>query len=136
MRVFFDNCTSPVLATTLNGFIQHWNHDAVHIKDLPCGRHAKDVDWIVLLAKSGDDWLVVTGDLRIQRLRAERLAFRHAGLKGIVLAPAYQNFAVNQQASFLLWRWPDIEGIIRQIAAPFLFELPTNRSSRIRPLPL
>jgi hypothetical protein len=136
LKVFFDNCTSPTLAATLNGFVQHLGHAAIHIKDLPCGRHAADLAWIDHLAQSGDDWLVMTGDGRIQKNRAERFAFRQAGLKGLVFAPAFQKIAMNQRASFLLWRWPDIEGIARLTAAPFLFELPANRSSRLRPLPL
>lgn len=136
MRIFFDNCISPVLAYTLNGFVSHLGHDAVHIKDLPCGRDAADVAWIAFLSESFAEWLVFTGDLRIHRNRAERLAFRQAGLRGIVLASAYQGFPVNQQASFLLWRWPDIVDVIRLQEPPFLFELPANRTSRIRSLPL
>ena len=136
MRIFFDNCTSPVLATTLNGFVLHRGHSADHIRDLPCGRSAPDVVWIDYLRQSGDDWLVVTGDLRIQRNPAERRAFRNAGLKGLVLANAYQSTPLNRQASFLLWRWLDIEALTRIARAPFLFELPITRTSRLRSLPL
>lgn len=136
MKVFFDNCVSPVLAASLGGFVAHQGDEAVHIKDLDCGRHAPDLVWITMLAESRQEWLVITGDRRLQRNRAERLAFRQAGLRGIVLAGAYQTFAVNQQASFLLWRWPDVQAIVRLTEPPFLFELPANRTSRIRPLPL
>ena len=125
-----------MLAATLNGYVQHLGHDAVHIRDLPCGSHAADTEWITFLQHSGDDWLVYTGDLRIQKNHAERQAFRQAGLKGIVLAPAYQTFKVYQQASRLLWRWPDIEETIRRFKAPFLFELPVTNSGRLRSLPL
>lgn len=136
MRVFFDNCTSPVLATTLHGFVQHHGHEATHIKDLPCGRHAPDVVWMAYLAETGADWLVVTGDLRISRNKAERVAFRQAGLKGCILAPAFQGFPMHQQASFLLWRWPDVVLASKNFAAPFLFELPANRTAKLRQIPL
>lgn len=135
MKVFLDNCTSPVLATTLDGFLRHLGHAAVHIRDLPCGRHATDLDWIRFLATSDEDWMVITGDGRLHKNRAERMAFRQAGLRGLVLAPAYQRTPLNQQASFLLWRWPDIEGLLK-LASPFLFELPMRRSGGIRQLPL
>lgn len=134
MRVFFDNCTSPTLAETIDGFTRHRSHRAVHIRDLPCGRHATDLDWITYLSGTGDNWLVVTGDGRIQKNRAERLAFRQAGLKGFVLASAYQRTPLHQQASFLIWRWLDVEDLVRLTAPPFLFELPMSRTSRIRAL--
>ena len=109
MRIFCDNCTSPVLAETLNGFVTHRRHDAIHIRDLRCGRHASDIEWIEYLASTGDDWLVVTGDMRIHRNKAERAAFRHHELKGVVLAKAYQKTPLHRLAAFMLWRWPDIE---------------------------
>ncbi len=136
MKVFFDNCTSPTLAATLNGYLSMTGGQAVHIKDLPCGRHAPDLVWIDHLRGTGDEWLVVTGDLRLQRVKAQRLAFRQAHLRGIVLASAYQSFRVDRQASFLLWRWSDIEDLVRLTAPPFLFEMPAHRSSGMRSLPL
>ena len=136
MRIFFDNCTSHVLAATLNGYVGHLGHDAVHIRDLPCGPHATDLEWMSFLNESGADWLVYTADLRIQKNRAERQAFRQAGLKGIVLAPGYQKHKLYQQASLLLWRWPDVEHTIRRFQPPFLFELPANRNGGLRSLPL
>jgi hypothetical protein len=137
LKLFFDNCTSPTLATTIHGYVQHYGHTAAHIMDLPCGRHAPDVEWIEMLgADKGEAWIVITGDTRIQKNPAERRAFRQANLRGLVLAPAYQKTPLNQQAAFFLWRWPDVEQLAKLTGAPFLFELPMNKSSRIRPLPL
>ncbi len=135
MKVFFDNCTS-VLAATLNGFIQHLRHGAFHIKELPCGRHAADVEWIEMLAADSAVWVVVTGDNRILKNPAERAAFQSAGLRGFVLSPAYQRTPLHQCASFLLWRWPEMEQILNLVGGAALYELPMNRSSRMRQLPL
>lgn len=135
IRVFFDNCTSPVLAETIGGYVKHLGQRADHIRDLPCGRHAADIEWITFLAGTGDEWLIVSGGGRIQKNKAERAAFRKAGLKGIVLAPAYQRTPINQQASFLIWRWPEILSL-RKFAPPFLFEVPMRHASGIRQLPL
>lgn len=110
--MFFDNCTTPVLAETLDGYLRHRGDSASHIRDLSCGRHAADLDWMAYLAGTGDDWLVVTGDKRIHNNKAERAAFRQAGLKGLVLAAGYQKTPIHQQASFLIWRWPDIDGLL------------------------
>lgn len=136
MKLFFDNCTSPTLAATIGGFLKHLNHDAIHIKDAPCGRHAKDSEWIAMLGNEREDWVVVTGDGRIAKNHAERVAFRQASLKGFVLARAYQATPIHQQAAFLLWRWPDIEKLTTLTAAPFLFELPMNRSAKMKQIPV
>ncbi|MBB6169913.1 hypothetical protein [Chelatococcus composti] len=112
MNVFFDNCCSPALASTLNGYISHSGHRACHIADLPCGRHAADEEWIAMLAEDDGHWIVITGDYRIYRNKAQRAAFRASGLSGFVLAPAYQKTPIYQQASILLWRWPDMEKLM------------------------
>jgi hypothetical protein len=91
---------------------------------------------IEMLRRDEHDWIVFTGDIRIQRNPPERHAFRQAMLKGFALQPAYQKTPMHQIASFLLWRWPEIEHFANLTAAPFLFEVPMNRSSRIRSLPL
>ena len=136
MNVFFDNCTSPVLASTLGGYIGHLGHSAHHIRNLPCGPSAEDLVWIEMLGRSKEDWIVITGDGRIERNKPERAAFRQAMLKGFVLAPAYQKTQSHQTASILIWRWPDMETLIRSVAAPALYELPINRSARFKQLPL
>jgi hypothetical protein len=125
-----------VLASTLNGFVTHLGHSAHHIADLPCGRHAKDIEWIELLGNDKLVWMVVTGDDRIRKNKAERAAFRAAELSGFVLASAYQKTPMNQVASFLVWRWPEMEQLFGLVTGPALLELPVSRSSKIRQLPL
>ncbi|TXM92601.1 hypothetical protein FV232_04665 [Methylobacterium sp. WL30] len=136
MRVFFDNCTSPVLAETINGYLRHLGASANHIRDLPCGRHATDFEWMAYLVSTGEDWLIVSGDGRLYKNKAERLAYRQAGLKGLVLAPSYQKTPINQQASFLMWRWPEVLDLIKRFEPPFLFEVPMARASKFKPLPV
>jgi PIN domain-containing protein len=136
VKVFFDNCTSPVLATSLNGFIEHRGHSAHHVKDLPCGRDAPDVEWIGMLAREQHIWMVVTGDDRIRKNKAERAAYRSAELSGFVLAAAYQKTPIHQVASFMLWRWPEMEQLFTLVGGAALYELPMSRSSKIKPLPL
>jgi len=125
LRIFVDNCLSYVLASTLNGYVTHLGHTAVHIRNMRCGPHASDVEW-----------MVITGDLRISKNRPERLAFAKANLKGIALAPGYQSLRVHQQASIILWRWPDIENAVAQFQPPFLFELPVGKNTGLRALRL
>ncbi|MDX8453711.1 hypothetical protein RFM98_13170 [Mesorhizobium sp. VK9D] len=139
MNVLFDNCTAPLLATTLDGFVHHYGHRAFHIKDvpgLPKGRHSADIDWIRHLQRSADTWIFISGDGRVLKNPAERAALRSAGLHGFILAPAYQKTAMHQLAGTLVWKWPEIEAVTNLVAAPSMHEIPIKRISKLRPLPL
>ena len=142
MNVFFDNNTAPVLASTLQGYfvgLPDNEHRALHVRDLqglPEGRHSKDVAWIAFLSAHADDWIFVTGDLRVTKNAAERQALRAAGLHGFVLSRAYQKTPQNQIASMLLWYWPDIETLFKTVAAPSMYEIPIGRRTKLRQLPL
>ncbi|RYC30668.1 hypothetical protein D3273_17630 [Lichenibacterium minor] len=136
MNVVFDHGTPPRLAATLDGHLSPSGGRAVHVGDLPCGRHPSDIAWIEHLRGTGLAWTLVTGDLRLQRVPIRRFAFRQAGLGGILLAGAFQALEVDAQASLLLRRWPDVEALVGPAAPPFLFELPGGRSSPLRALSL
>ena len=76
VKVFFDNCTSPVLAATLHGFISQASHSAIHIKDASCGRQ-RDGSRVDRHAarEPTQRWVVVTGDGASRRTRpSERLS--------------------------------------------------------------
>jgi hypothetical protein len=90
----------------------------------------------MLAEPSPERWIVVTGDARIAKNRPERAAFRSAGLFGFVLAPAYQKTPLHQVASFLLWRWPEMEQLVGLVGGAALYELPMNRSGKLKQLPL
>jgi hypothetical protein len=139
VKVLFDNCTAPVLASTLDGYIQHETHRAFHIKDvpgLPNGRHSTDLEWINLLKISNDRWIFISGDGRVLKNPAERAALRSAGLHGFVLAPAYQKTPLHQVASTLIWKWPEIQQVTDLVGAPAMHEISMTRSTKLRPLPL
>jgi PIN like domain len=139
VNVLFDNCTSPVLAATLDGFIRSDRHRAFHIKDVPGlihGRHSTDQEWIAHLRRAPEPWVFITGDGRVLKNAAERAALRSAGLHGFVLASAYQKTPLHQVAATLVWKWPDIERITELVAAPAMHEIPISRSGKLRPLPL
>lgn len=139
MNVFFDNCTAPLLATTLHGFIIHSGHSATHIKDvsgLPNGRHSSDLEWISHLQTDPRNWIFVTDDGRVLKNSATRRALLSARLHGFVLAPAYQRTPMHQLASTIVWKWPELEGVTQLLAAPSMHEVPMGRGSKLRPLPL
>lgn len=138
MKVFFDNCTSPVFAGSLNAFIEPLGHKARHVRFMPdygFAHNTEDVDWIAGLgAEPAANWIVVTGDQRIRKNIAERTAWIKAGLKAFVLAPAYQKTPINQCAAVLLWRWPEMEKFISLAAPGSMFEMSINRKTGFTPL--
>lgn len=135
----FDNCTAPVLASTLDGFISFDGHGAFHIKDvegLKNGRSSTDIAWIEHLRNAPTLWIFITGDAQVLKNPAERAALRSAGLHGFVLAPAYQKTALHQVAATLVWKWPEIEQVTKLIAPPSMHEIPIGKMTRLRQLPL
>lgn len=134
MKVFFDNCLSPVLADTLNGYLKHENSEAVHISNHSCGRHAKDCDWMQALGEDNCVWIVITGDKRISRNIVEKQAFRRWGLKGFVTPKSYQNIDLNEQAAHLLLCWKRMVNYIGQSTLGTLIEMPTKSGGKFRPL--
>ena len=135
MKVFFDNCTSPVMARTLHGFISGENNSAVHLRDLPL-HHPKDVEWIKFLSEEGSEWIVVTGDDRIRRNKAERTAFRQANLKGVVLSSAYEKSPMSRRCAALICQWPKLIDTMARFDPPILFEISINFSGRFKQLSL
>lgn len=139
MKVLFDNCTAPVLATTLDGYIQHEGHRAFHIKDvpsLPNGRNSADLEWIEMLRASTERWMFISGDGRVLKNPAERTALRSAGLHGFILQPAYQKTPLHQVASTLIWKWPEIHKITDLVEAPAMYEISMTRRTGLKSLPL
>lgn len=139
MNVFFDNCTAPVLAATLDGFVRSFGHRALHIKDVPGlanGRNSTDLEWIGHLRRRAGDWIFITGDGRVLKNPAERAALRSAGLHGFVLAPAYQKTPIHQVAATIVWKWPEMEAVTKLVAAPSMHQIPIGKASKLRSLPL
>ncbi|MFI0842609.1 hypothetical protein [Mesorhizobium sp. IMUNJ 23232] len=135
MNVLFDNCTSPVMASTLNGFIGNDGHRAVHLRQLSM-QNAKDIEWMNYISASGGEWLVVTGDQRIRKNRAEAQAFRRARLRGVVLAPAYQKSPMHRCCAVLIDQWPRLYETIQRFDPPFMLELSINFRGNFKQLPI
>lgn len=133
MKVLFDNCTSPIMAATLDGFIRVDRHEAIHIRQLPL-TDPKDVEWIDYLSRTGDQWLVVTGDQRIRKNKPEAIAFRRANLRAVVLAPAYQKTPMHRCCAVLIDQWPRLYDTVARFDPPFMLEMSINFRGNFRQL--
>lgn len=123
------------MARTLSGYLSQTSTEVFHARDL--GLHNRsDEEWIAHLAKSGEDWMIFTGDTRIRKNRAEREAYRRARLKGVVLAPAYQKTEMGKCCGVIVAKWDGLLDFTSKIAAPYLVELSINLSPKFRVLPL
>lgn len=135
MNVLFDNCTSPVMASTLNGFIESSGHKAIHIRQLPL-TNPTDIQWIEYLADSPEQWLVVTGDQRIRKNKAEAQAFRRAHLRGVVLASAYQKTPMHRCCAVIVHQWPTHYDTVQKFDPPFMLEMSINFAGKFKQLPV
>lgn len=136
MKVLFDHNLSHRLATTLNGYICHDGHSAVALRDMFDTR-VQDIEWIGQLGQQADEWIVITGDLRIARNKAERAAWWQAGLKGFFLKRGWlKSYKVHEQAARIILRWPSIEALANQVEPGACFEVPLSLHAKFKQLPV
>ncbi len=126
MRVFFDHNFSHALPEALQAIFPD-EHEIVALeKKFP--RDISDTDWIKALNREGH-WIVISGDLRITRNRAERHIFQSSKLTGFFMAPALKKARVIKQLERLCALWDNII-ILSSAAAPgALYQLPIKTTS-------
>ena len=123
------------MAKTLGGYLSNTEIEVFHARDVGL-QNKPDIEWITRLGATGEDWLVVTGDGKIRKNRAEREAYRRANLKGIVLAAAYQKTPMGKCCGIVIANWDNLLDFSAKLQAPYLIELSINLSSKYKVLPL
>jgi hypothetical protein len=103
-----------------------------HVPNLPGGQKSTDIEWIDHL-KSGKDWIFFTLDRKILRNPAEKAALKGAGLHGFILASGFMKIALNETAAIILWKWPEIDNIVRSVD-PAIYEIQISRQARLKPI--
>jgi PIN domain-containing protein len=132
VRLFFDHNISPAMARAFRELFRG-EHEATTLAekfrpDVP------DVHWIKELSDEGN-WIIISGDRRITRNRAEYNTFRNSNLIGLFLSPGLCKSKVTKQMERILALWENIETVTRTVAGGAMFELPT-KSNRLRQLKL
>ncbi len=110
------------MARTLDGYLSGTNHSAEHIRDIGMAA-AKDVEWISHLHSTDEEWLVVTGDTRLRKNKAEREAFKRANLKGFILKPAYQKTPMAKCCGIFVAKWDSMFEFISRINPPVFVDV-------------
>lgn len=130
MKVLIDENLSPARARSLAALFVG-EHEVVHVRDR-FGARVTDITWISQLSREGR-WIVISGDRRITRNRAEYGAFRASQMVGFFLARSLYKAPVVKQMERILALWPVIEKQTGLVAGGAIFELPM-KSSRLKQL--
>lgn len=121
MRVFFDHNLSHVLPEALQAVFPNEHEICALEKKFP--RTITDIEWITALNREGQ-WIVISGDLRITRNRAERAVFQSSKLTGFFMAPALKKARVIKQLERLCALWDNMITLAGAAAPGALYELP------------
>lgn len=127
MKVIVDENLSPALARALHALFAG-EHEIVHIRSR-FGPGVTDLQWISTLSREGS-WVVLSGDRRISRNKAEYNAFRASRLIGFFLSAGLYKAPLVKQAERILALWSGIETFAERAQPGSMFELPMT-SSRI-----
>lgn len=106
MRFFFDNCVSVRFVQALSVLAQIQGYELVHLTEhFP--PDATDEEWLQSLA-TDRDWVIISGDPRISRGRAQRIAWQESGLTAFFFADGWASKGFWKQAESLVRWWPQI----------------------------
>ena len=130
MKVLLDHNLSPAIAQALSALF-YPQHEVVALRD-KFSPDTPDAQWIGALGREGR-WVVISGDRRITRNKAEYRAFRDSNLIGFFLSKGLYKAKVIKQAERILALWERMETIAHNIQGGALFELPM-RSQLIKQL--
>ena len=132
MRFFFDNCISPNLVAALGELEKHARAPTlVHLRSR-FNEDTPDPVWITALGQEGD-WIIISGDPRISRGRAERAAWHESGLTAFFLGDAWSNRRLHKQVGDFIALWPAIVQAAREAepGSGFLIEAGSKKIKKI-----
>jgi hypothetical protein len=109
MRFFFDRC-APVAIAKMVRAIDGDDHTICH-HDEDKRFHAKttDAEWLTALGKDGDPpWVVISGDGRILKNKAERKVLDQVKLPFFCLDKPWPNLGIYEYAWKFMKVWPKL----------------------------
>jgi hypothetical protein len=129
MNFFFDRCMPHRLARMVDAY--ETDHTVRHHDDDPRFKESTtDVEWLTALAADDPRWIIVSGDGRILKNRAERAALEEANLSCVCLTKAWMNMAIHEFAWKFLRVWPEIAENAK-VGVPSIFEVAGGRALKV-----
>jgi len=128
LRVLIDENLPPALARSLSALFAG-KHEIVHVRER-YGPGVTDLQWISELSAEGK-WIIISGDRRITRNKAEYNAFRASNLVGFFLSKGLYKSPLIKQMERLLALWHTIEAQTALVQGGAMFELPMT-STRLK----
>lgn len=125
-----DENLPPALARALQELFRG-QHEVTHLR-FRFGPGVTDLDWIRTLSAEGN-WVVLSGDRRITRNKAEQAAFRGSRLIGFFLSRGLNKAPLVKQAERILALWPTMVDLSSRVSGGAMFELPMT-STRVAQL--
>jgi hypothetical protein len=89
------------------------DNEITHLQDKFDRASIKDPEWLEQLSHE-EGWIVISGDPRITRGKAERAAWLQSGLTAFFFTDGFASRSIYEQASELFRRWPDIVRLARE----------------------
>jgi hypothetical protein len=132
MRFFFDRNMPLRIARMVNAYevdhtVQHHDEDRRFSITTP------DKEWIAAIAADAPSWVVISGDGRILRNKAERAALDAAKLTFFWMTKPWSNMPIHQYAWKFIRVWPEIlENALHGKAK--LFEVAGGKALKVGPL--
>jgi hypothetical protein len=105
VKFFFDNNLAAKIARGLNGFVAP-EHQVVHLKEL-FAANTDDSVWMTELARQ-EEWVIITGDMRIGKNPLEIQAWKEAGHTIFFLKPGWMKLMFWDQAQKFVKCFPEI----------------------------
>ncbi len=97
-------------------------HEVRHLLDA-FERGTADTVWLRQIAEWEPKPIIIGGDGRILRNKAERRVLRHAELSFVFLAGGWSNLPWETQAWKIIRVWPDIVRNVAAVRFPTVFEV-------------
>jgi hypothetical protein len=130
VKVIIDENLPTALAGALNALFSG-EHEIRHLRER-FGPAVRDVDWIRALNEEGG-WIIISGDRRITRSRAEYHAFRTPRLVGFFLSKGLNKAKLTKKMERLMALWETIETQAMLVQGGAMFVLPM-KSTRLQQL--
>lgn len=124
MRFFFDNNIAVKIARAVAELASAQGIEVVHLTDR-FDQAVRDIDWISALREEGD-WVIVSGDIRISKSRAERAAWHESGLTAFFLDENWPRKRFWVQSLELVKWFPIIVETAGQCAPGSGYKLPSQ----------